>query len=517
MAKVGSIFREARLERGLTLEQISDETNISKHFLQGIESDSFEDFPGEVYILGFLRNYADFLGLDAEQIVTHYRLNEVSERQAQEESPPRQMNEGAVASKAEVQEPQSAGSAPATETAEAPQIAQPNPPPVAESVQNADKKSINTEEPSLFPKVEEPENSTPPPSEQPKRTPRKKRKPKADASLQESEEQTKESTVIDLKKDNGLKNNAPDDDAQTPHLSSVSEAKKISLDEPKKPQKRKNTHPQMGRALLLVLVALVLIIAAVSILPKLKLPSRVSRVPQEYRAEGLPFEQRLYPQDKVYLPLGDDFISITLKSIKEKVTFETPYGSLTTELNEETVINPSADSARLTATVTDYATNEPQNGALVHFDVKEALSQSDSSGDLSVPANADQTAQETTQSGSPGSMSGVQAAPTALFRSSGPHPFYVNVSFMSPVLFRYEADKKEWVEKYYRKGESITINASNSITFWTANAQSVKVSVFQSAGKSTELVMGGPGEIAVQRLSWSNAQGGWTMIATPLD
>jgi len=29
--------------------------------------------------------------------------------------------------------------------------------------------------------------------------------------------------------------------------------------------------------------------------------------------------------------------------------------------------------------------------------------------------------------------------------------------------------------------------------------------------------MGGPGEIAVQRLSWSNSQGGWAMIATPVD
>jgi len=55
------------------------------------------------------------------------------------------------------------------------------------------------------------------------------------------------------------------------------------------------------------------------------------------------------------------------------------------------------------------------------------------------------------------------------------------------------------------------------MTLWTANAQAVKVSVFQSAGKSTELVMGGPGEIAVYRLSWSNAQGSWAMVATPLE
>jgi hypothetical protein len=88
---------------------------------------------------------------------------------------------------------------------------------------------------------------------------------------------------------------------------------------------------------------------------------------------------------------------------------------------------------------------------------------------------------------------------------------------MAPVFFRYEADKREWVEKFYQKGESITVNASNSMTLWTAKAQAVKVNVFQSAGKSTELVMGGPGEIAVYRLSWSNTQGSWAMVATPLE
>ena len=61
MGKIGDIFREARLGKGLTLEQVADETNISKRFLQGIESDDFSGFPGEVYTLGFIRNYAEFL------------------------------------------------------------------------------------------------------------------------------------------------------------------------------------------------------------------------------------------------------------------------------------------------------------------------------------------------------------------------------------------------------------------------------------------------------------------------
>jgi len=233
----------------------------------------------------------------------------------------------------------------------------------------------------------------------------------------------------------------------------------------------------------------------------------------------LPFEQRLYPQDKVYIPISGDVISITLDSIKDKVLFNTPFGTMAVGLNEKSVMNPSADRERLIIAVSDYDPRKSQNGAMVNFDVEEALSSTESSSDIIVPSTSEKTplSQDLIQNQA-GRTSQAQTSSTILFRSTGgPHPFYVNVSFIAPVFFRYEADRKEWVERYYRKGESITVNASNTITFWTANAQAVKVNVFQSAGKSAELVMGGPGEIAVQRLSWSNSQGGWAMIATPVD
>ncbi len=481
MGKVGGIFRDARLGKGLTLEQVSDETNISRRFLQGIETDNFEGFPGEVYILGFLRNYAEFLGLDAARIVELYRKSDAESEQASGKP----LSAGA------------GGSDLGEKDEEAP-VPEPLPSPALETTEKSHKEEApaqpGAQEPSLFSETEEQESPHAAPSDSSKkrktsanRKPRVKAEPHEDKRKDQGEPQ--ESTIKEP--------SPPTQTRQTP--------------EPPSSPVHRIAFVQTGRLLLFFLLGLVLLIAAISIIPTLKLPSGTSRAPSEYRAEGLPFEQRLYPQDKVYLPLGDDFISITLKSIKDKVTFDTPYGALTTGLNEDAVITPSADHERLVATVTDYSPNEPKNGALVHFDVKEALSQAESSGDITVPGG-------TSQAAAPQTAQGQQTPPVVLFRSpGGPHPFYVNVSFMSPVLFRYEADRKEWVEKYYRKGESITINASNSITFWTANAQAVKVNVFQSAGKSTELVMGGPGEIAVQRLSWSNAQGGWAMVAAPLD
>ena len=68
MAKIGSKILETRLRKGLTLDRVADDTNISVRFLAKIENDDFTGFPGEPYVVGFIRNYADYLGLEPEEI-----------------------------------------------------------------------------------------------------------------------------------------------------------------------------------------------------------------------------------------------------------------------------------------------------------------------------------------------------------------------------------------------------------------------------------------------------------------
>ncbi len=493
MGKIGSIFHDARLGKGLTLDQVADETNISKRFLQSIENDSFDGFPGEVYTLGFIRNYADFLGLDSRKMIELYHSVE---------TPPQTSPEPGEAQEAP----------PLSVTTEEPQSIEPVPaqPSPEGKVQTA---SLFEEENVAPPAEEGPSRKKP----QPRKRPQKK-EPKQDvpvtAQSQETASQGEDQSVAHIPTTRmKVKQSAEE---KSPEPKSPAETKAPVMPQGISRFSRETiAHTQVGRFIPLALVVIVMIIAAVSILPLLKIHHKSTRDPAEYRVEGLPYEQRLYPQDKVFLPLGTDFVSVTLSSIKDTVTFDTPFGPLSAGLNEEVVINPSSERERLTASILDYAPNEPQNGVRVKFDFKAALSSSDQPGDITIAADTqkDQSAQAT--SAQPGE---VKNTPEVLFRSSGAaHPFYVNVNFMAPVFFRYEADKKEWVEKYYKKGESITINASNSITFWTANAQAVKVNVFQSAGKSKELVMGGAGEIAVKRLFWSNAQGGWAVVAESLD
>jgi len=80
---VGEFFREVRKEKGISIDEISRETNISKKYLEAIESDNFEIFPGETYIMGFISNYADALELDRDTLIGLYK----KQKQIEQNSP----------------------------------------------------------------------------------------------------------------------------------------------------------------------------------------------------------------------------------------------------------------------------------------------------------------------------------------------------------------------------------------------------------------------------------------------
>ena len=70
---MGSTFRAEREKRGLTIKDIERETSIRAKYLEALEQGKYDVLPSEVYVKGFIRNYADFLHLDAEKLVQEYR------------------------------------------------------------------------------------------------------------------------------------------------------------------------------------------------------------------------------------------------------------------------------------------------------------------------------------------------------------------------------------------------------------------------------------------------------------
>jgi hypothetical protein len=70
--EIGSSLREARSRRGLTLPQIEGDTRIRSRFLTALEEEQFDVLPAPAYVRGFLRTYAEYLGLDGQQFVDEY-------------------------------------------------------------------------------------------------------------------------------------------------------------------------------------------------------------------------------------------------------------------------------------------------------------------------------------------------------------------------------------------------------------------------------------------------------------
>ena len=72
MFEIGSTLREARERRQLTHDQVEGETKIRAKYVRALEDERFEILPSGTYVKGFLRSYADYLGLEGQVFVDEY-------------------------------------------------------------------------------------------------------------------------------------------------------------------------------------------------------------------------------------------------------------------------------------------------------------------------------------------------------------------------------------------------------------------------------------------------------------
>lgn len=68
MKDIGDFLRERREERGISLIEVEKDLKIRKKYLQALEEGNIDMIPGRTYIIGYLRNYSKYLGIDEENI-----------------------------------------------------------------------------------------------------------------------------------------------------------------------------------------------------------------------------------------------------------------------------------------------------------------------------------------------------------------------------------------------------------------------------------------------------------------
>lgn len=78
MENIGNTLKQTRLAKNISLEEIEKNTRIRKLYLEAIENEDWDVIPGTVYLRGFLKSYAKYLGLDEKEflnglsmVVTH--------------------------------------------------------------------------------------------------------------------------------------------------------------------------------------------------------------------------------------------------------------------------------------------------------------------------------------------------------------------------------------------------------------------------------------------------------------
>jgi hypothetical protein len=96
--EIGNSLREARLRQGLEFPEIEQATKIRGKYLRALEEEQFDVLPAQTYVKGFLRSYADYLGLDGQLYVdefnSRYVRGEFEEEEEQQPFRPRVAGSG---------------------------------------------------------------------------------------------------------------------------------------------------------------------------------------------------------------------------------------------------------------------------------------------------------------------------------------------------------------------------------------------------------------------------------------
>jgi hypothetical protein len=70
--EIGSSLRDARQRKNLELAEVERATHIRSKYLSALEDERFDALPGPAYAKGFLRTYAEYLGLDGQRFIDEY-------------------------------------------------------------------------------------------------------------------------------------------------------------------------------------------------------------------------------------------------------------------------------------------------------------------------------------------------------------------------------------------------------------------------------------------------------------
>jgi cytoskeletal protein RodZ len=80
LESLGNKLKLTRESRNETYDEVSFKINVASRYLKALEAEDFSVFPGEVYMLGFMKNYGEYLGLNIEDLTKLYSSMKLQEQ-----------------------------------------------------------------------------------------------------------------------------------------------------------------------------------------------------------------------------------------------------------------------------------------------------------------------------------------------------------------------------------------------------------------------------------------------------
>lgn len=82
MSELGQQLREARLEKGMSLDDVQEMTKIRKRYLEAIEAGDYKVLPGSFYVRAFIKTYAETVGLNPDELLEEHKEVSLSQPEA---------------------------------------------------------------------------------------------------------------------------------------------------------------------------------------------------------------------------------------------------------------------------------------------------------------------------------------------------------------------------------------------------------------------------------------------------
>jgi cytoskeletal protein RodZ len=215
------------------------------------------------------------------------------------------------------------------------------------------------------------------------------------------------------------------------------------------------------------------------------------RKPVEYALEARYLERRFYVGDSVLVPLGTERFKMELLSLNDGARIGSPLGDVTLDLSGEETVDLDGDSiGDVRVILSDYSRGDASRGGLLRFELLPDELAMESAEVL--PQDSGQNVQAPEQSA---------AAALTIFSSPSAYPFTLQATFTGYCMFRWESDRRSREEMYFHRADVQNIQAQNGIRLWISNASAVRLQVI-GGGRTVDLDVGGPGEVAVADLRW---------------